>query len=148
MWLVSAGLGTQLTGSIRKGEPMARIRSVKPELRRSLTVGEWPREVRYAWVLLWGYLDDHGRGVDDMRLLKADLFPLDRDVTEKKLDAWLELMTSGEAPPLCRYDVDGHRYMHAVNWGDHQKVYHPKFSRIPYCPNHEPFGNGSGGNHE
>ena len=41
---------------------MARIRSIKPELRTSLTAAEWPREVRYFWVLLWGYLDDHGYG--------------------------------------------------------------------------------------
>ena len=50
---------------------MARIRSVKPELRTSLTVAQWPREVRYFWVLLWGYLDDHGYGVDEPRLIKA-----------------------------------------------------------------------------
>ena len=43
---------------------MARIRSIKPELRTSLTVATWPREARYFWVLLWGYLDDHGYGLD------------------------------------------------------------------------------------
>jgi predicted GIY-YIG superfamily endonuclease len=30
---------------------MARIRSVKPELRVSEVVASWPREVRYFWVL-------------------------------------------------------------------------------------------------
>ena len=39
---------------------MARIRSVKPEIRRSLTVAEWPREVRLTWIYLWMYLDDDG----------------------------------------------------------------------------------------
>lgn len=123
---------------------MARIRSVKPELRTSLTAAEWPREVRYAWVLLWGYLDDHGRGVDDTRLIRSDLFPLDRDVTEKKLDSWLDLMSSGDSPPLCRFEYKGRRYLHAVKWTSHQKVYHPKDSRIPYCPMHEPFMNENG----
>jgi hypothetical protein len=117
---------------------MARIRSVKPELRTSLTVATWPREVRYAWVLLWGYLDDHGRGKDDMRLLLADLFPLDKDVTSKKLDRWLELMCQpgpgDPVPALCRYVVAGQTYLHATKWGDHQKVSHPKSSRIPSCP--------------
>jgi hypothetical protein len=118
---------------------MARIRSVKPELRRDLTVAEWPRECRYAWVLLWGYLDDHGRGLDDLRLLVADLFPLDRDVTERKLDRWLDIMcqSSDGCPPLCRYEVNGRRYLHAPKWGRSQRVSHPQESRIPPCPAHE-----------
>jgi hypothetical protein len=118
---------------------MARIRSVKPELRRDLTVAEWSRECRYAWVLLWGYLDDHGRGLDDLRLLVADLFPLDRDVTERKLDGWLNRMCeSGDGcPPLCRYEVGGRRYLHAPKWNRSQRVSHPQESRIPPCPEHE-----------
>jgi hypothetical protein len=126
---------------------MARIRSVKPELRRDLTVAEWPREVRYAWVLLWGYLDDHGRGLDDLRLLVADLFPLDRDVTERKLDGWLKKMTADSlhgAAPLCRYEVAGRRYLHAPKWTRSQKVSHPQDSKIPSCPMHEGSPNGSG----
>jgi hypothetical protein len=120
---------------------MARIRSVKPELRTNLTVAGWPREVRYAWVLLWGYLDDDGRGLDDGRLLVADLFPLDRDVTEKKLDAWLDLMAQetriDDAPPLCRYDVHGIAYLHATGWARHQRINRPRPSRFPPCPKHD-----------
>lgn len=119
---------------------MARIRSVKPELRRDLTAAEWPREVRYAWVLLWGYLDDHGRGLDDMRLIVADLFPLDRDVTEKKLDGWLNLMAARTIhgdPPLCRYEVAGRSYIHAPKWVRSQRVSHPQDSKCPACPVHD-----------
>lgn len=121
---------------------MARIRSIKPEIRKSHTVAAWRREVRYAWILLWGYLDDKGRGEDDLMLLKADLFPLDRDVTEKKLDDWLDQMSQkpehdpNEPPPLCRYEVRGRRFLHATKWG-HQKISHPTNSRIPPCPTHE-----------
>ena len=81
---------------------MARIRSVKPELRTSLTAAEWPREVRYFWVLLWGYLDDHGRGVDEPRLIKADCFPLDDDLTAADIEKWLEMFAEprdDEPPP-------------------------------------------------
>lgn len=126
---------------------MARIRSIKPEMRISRTCAEWPRDVRYAWVLLWGYLDDYGRGVDDIRTLKADLFPLDDDVTNRKLDGWLTLMTQrtrwtqdDRDPPLCRYRVGGIEYLHAVYWTEHQRVSHPGASRIPACPHHDDKG--------
>jgi len=127
---------------------VARIRSAKPELRRDLTVAEWPREVRYAWVLLWGYLDDHGRGHDDMRLVCADLFPLDRDVTDRKMDRWLTLMSTTSVAPgkpvLCRYTVDGRSYLHAPKWDRSQRVSHPQPSLIPACPTHEPLPKTSG----
>lgn len=132
---------------------MARIRSIKPEVRRSLTVAEWPREVRLAWLYLWGYLDDHGRGIDDLRLVVAECFPLDRDVTEKKMGNWLNLMATtktdeDDVPPLCRYEVKGRLYMHAIKWTTHQRVSHPQDSRIPACPVHDADRNYTGGNPE
>lgn len=115
---------------------MARIRSIKPELRTSITVSLWPREVRYFFILLWGYLDDYGRGVDDELLIASDCFPRDRDVTPETVDGWLE--TIAEAGPLCRYEVDGRNYLHAPNWREHQKPSHPTNSKIPPCPDDEP----------
>ncbi len=119
---------------------MGRIRSIKPEMRTDLTVASWPIPCRYSWVLLLGYLDDSGRGRDDIRLLNADLFPLDAGVTRKKLDGWLALMATttvnGKEPPLCRYEVDGQRYLHAVKWANHQRINRPQKSRIPPCPVH------------
>lgn len=115
---------------------MARIRSIKPELRTSITVSMWPREVRYFFVLLWGYLDDYGRGVDDELLVAADCFPRDRDITPDRIDAWLEMIA--DSGPVCRYEVDGRRYLHAVNWSEHQKPSHPGKSKIPPCPDDEP----------
>ena len=112
---------------------MARIRSVKPELRTSLKVAEWPREVRYFWVLLWGYLDDHGYGVDNALLIKADCLPLDADVDDGTVDKWLTLM----AGPVCRYAVAGRRFVHAPSWPEHQRPQHPKGTKIPPCPHHD-----------
>lgn len=116
---------------------MARIRSIKPEFRRSRTVTAWPRDIRLAFALLWGYLDDEGRGEDDLALLKADMFPRDRDVTERKLDGWLWVMCEKEDPPVCRYRVDGSDYLHSTHWTEHQRISHPKPSVVPPCPVHE-----------
>lgn len=125
---------------------MARIRQLKPEARKSYTLASWPREVRLAWLYLTGYLDDAGRGLDDVRLVVAECFPLDRDVTDRKMESWLALMADKprlhphDDPALCRYEVQGMRYLHAPKFRKHQKVNRPQPSRIPPCPTHEPEG--------
>jgi hypothetical protein len=119
---------------------MARIRSVKPEIRESAIVASWPFEVRYFWILLWGYLDDWGRGLDIPKRIAGDCFPLD-DIDAGDINEWLDLMTrglvTGVPGPICRYTVVGKRYVHAVSWGEHQKPNRPTPSRIPPCPIHE-----------
>lgn len=121
---------------------MARIRSVKPELRTSEVVASWPREVRYAFVLLWGYLDDKGRGLDVPKTIAGDCFPHDDDVTPAKMNKWLNLMATTKLdpekdPPVCRYEVAGRRYLHTVNVSEHQRPNRPSPSRLPPCPVHE-----------
>lgn len=120
---------------------MARIRSVKPSLRTSEVVRQWPWPVRYFWVLLWGYLDDLGRGLDIPKAIAGDCFPLDDDVTPAKVNRWLGIMSSTKAEdkdaPVCRYEVDGRRYLHAVYWSEHQRPNRPSPSQHPPCPIHE-----------
>lgn len=126
---------------------MARIRSVKPELRTSLTVTHWPREVRYFWVLLWGYLDDHGYGVDEPRLIKPDCFPLDDDLTPDDIDKWLDIIAG--AGSICRFVVNGRRYLHAPKWADHQRPQHPAVPKYPVCTlSHDRLMTSSGESHE
>ena len=114
---------------------MARIRSVSPNLRISETCNAWPREARYAWVLLWGYLDDYGRGLDNVKVIAADCFPLDDDVSPALMGEWLDMFE--EVGAICRYDQDGKRYLHCLNWAEYQKPQHPGKVRIPPCEEHE-----------
>lgn len=120
---------------------MARIRSVKPSLRTSETVAAWPFEVRYAWVLLWGYLDDVGRGLDIPKTIAGDLFPLDDKVTAATVDRWLTVMSTARSDdkdaPLCRYEANGRRYIHSVYWSEHQRPNRPLASQHPPCWEHE-----------
>jgi hypothetical protein len=123
---------------------MARIRSVKPSLRTSRVVAQWKFEVRYFWVLLWGYLDDKGRGLDIPKSIAGDCFPLDDKITAGVIDRWLYLMATTKIdpdrdPPVCRYEVAGTRYLHCVYWDDSQRPNRPSPSRLPPCPVHESF---------
>ena len=103
---------------------MAKTRMLKPDLRTSVKVASWPREVRYFWTLSWGYVDDFGKGLDNLLLIRADCFPLDDDVTLEMLDCWLWRWQQDGV--LARYTAGGKDLLQIVNWSEHQKPQHPK----------------------
>jgi hypothetical protein len=120
-----------------------RIRTVKPELFTHSVVSSWPRDVRWTLPGLYCYLDDHGRGVDDVRLVRAALYPLDEQMTTRRVEQHLALMAVNDTP-LCRYDADdGTNLMHIVEWAVKgspffQLVNRRAKSLLQPCPKHEP----------
>ena len=108
---------------------MAKTRMLKHDLRTSEKVASWPIEIRYFWVLLWGYVDDHGKAKDNPLLVKADTFPLDPDITGDVIDGWLWRIA--EDGVIARYAVDGTDYLQVVNWKEHQKPPHPTADVLP-----------------
>lgn len=111
---------------------MARIRSIKPEIRMSETVNSWPVEVRYFWIMLWGYVDDFGKGRDNAKLIVADTYPLDDSVSHDEVSGWLEVLAAAKV--IQRYTVDGKNYIAVTNWREHQRPSHPARSVIPDPP--------------
>lgn len=121
-----------------------RIRTVKPTLFRHPLVAGWPADVRWTLVGLYCYLDDHGRGVDDPRLIVADVYPLDDRVNAKKVDQHLNMMALGPQAPVCRYEAEfgGARLLHVPEWklkgsDFYQQINRPTESRLDPCPKHE-----------
>lgn len=117
------------------------MRSIKPEMFRSLTVSGWPVPVRWTFAGLLTYLDDEGRGADDARLIKAEIYPLDDDMTARKVEQHLSTVVA--SGPLCRYEIGGRRYLHITSWSEHQRINRATKSKHPHCPLHEPSLNGS-----
>lgn len=117
---------------------MARIRSIKPDAFRSDTLSQVPRGVRWTFAGLWTYLDDDGYGRDNVRLIKAALYPLDEDITVDTIaDDLNQLEAIGS---ICRYEVDGKAYLHVPKspdrgW-DHQKINRPTPTKFPSCREH------------
>lgn len=108
---------------------MAKTRMLKPDLRTSEKVASWPVPMRYFWALLWGYVDDHGKGRDNPLLIKADTFPLDEDITGEVVDRWLWGLA--EAGVVVRFTYDGTDYVQVTNWDEHQKPQHPTKDILP-----------------
>jgi hypothetical protein len=86
---------------------------------------------RLTFIGLWTACDDEGRYRYEPELLKADLWPFEGEVTAEDVeaDAW-EL---AKRSLVCVYDVEGKRYLHIVNWREHQKINRPTPSRLPEC---------------
>jgi hypothetical protein len=120
---------------------MPRIRTIKPSIFSSLTVCEWPIPVRWTFAGLFTYLDDKGRGLDETRLIKSELYPLDDAMTVRKIDQHLQLIA--DAGPLCHYKVAGQRLIHITSWREHQRINRPTPSKFPPCPKHETTGDDS-----
>lgn len=112
---------------------MARIRTIKPDFFRSEDVAQLSYRARLTWVGLWTYVDDSGRGKDNARIIKGDLWPLEDDVTHKDVEKDLqELAAAGR---IQRYEVDGEKYLLVLKWSDHQRIAKPTASKLP-APNH------------
>lgn len=110
---------------------MPRIRTIKPDFFTSDTVSELPLRARLTWIGLWTHCDDYGRCRDNVKLIKAAIWPLD-NVSLRDIDEDLDILTARGR--LIRYTVDGKNYLAVPTWTEHQRVSHPAKSRIPAPP--------------
>jgi hypothetical protein len=108
---------------------MARIRSIKPGFCTSEAIADLTIPCRLHFAMLWTYADDSGRGLDNPRLIKAALWPLDDDVDVSQIEEWQQELA--EHGRLIRWEVDGKRYFEVVNFAEHQKPQKPQGSAIP-----------------
>lgn len=107
---------------------MPRIRSIKPEFFTSLTIADLTPEQRLTFIGLWTHVDDEGRSVDDARLIKAAVWPLD-DRTAVDVEGDLEALT--ESSLILRYTLNRKRYLAVRGWAEHQKINRPTPSKLP-----------------
>lgn len=106
---------------------MARIRSIKPEFFTSLSNAELTLAARLTFIGLWTYADDEGRGVDDVRLIKAAVWPLDRSTKAVEAD----LCELEKADKIVRYRAADTPLLAVTHWRRHQSINRPKASRWP-----------------
>lgn len=108
---------------------MARIRSVHPNICLSESMAALPAEIERTYVRLWTHCDDYGRCVDNVKLIKAAIFPLVDDVTCDALDGHLDRLVAGDH--LIGYEIDGRRYLQVREWKVYQHPQRPRDSVIP-----------------
>jgi hypothetical protein len=93
-----------------------RIRSIKPPFWSDLVICGLPRDARSTLLGLLNYADDDGRGVEEMRLLKAFIWPLDDDIDLAAIGRFLDAMEAAEL--VARYEQDGVKFFAIIGWND------------------------------
>lgn len=108
---------------------MPRIRSIKPDFFTSDTVSALPLRARLTWIGLWTHCDDYGRCRNNVKLVKAAVWPLD-DVSLRDIED--DLTALAKAGVIYGYTgPDGKEYLQVTGWNEHQKVDRPSKSPIP-----------------
>lgn len=108
---------------------MAEDRMIRASMRSSEKVNSWPIQLRFFWTQLWGYCDVNGRGRRDPRLIVADTFPIDEEVSAETVERWMVALET--AGVIESYEVDGKRYFECLNWDEHQDIKYRKKTDIP-----------------
>jgi len=111
---------------------MPRIRSIKPEFFTSTVVAELSRDARLTWIATWVHADDEGRADDDARLVRAQAYPFDDDITVADIESHLEQLAA--LGLIIRYEVAGRRYFEITNFSEHQHPNRPTGSKRPRRP--------------
>jgi hypothetical protein len=106
-----------------------RIRTIKPELWQDQDLQLLPVHARLLFIGLLSNADDEGRLEGHSGLIRARIFPCDADVTNRRIEGWLEALEEGRFVAL--YAVSGRPYIEITNWLKHQKINRPTASSIP-----------------
>lgn len=106
---------------------MPRIRTIKPEFFTSLSNADLSIPARLTFIGLWTHCDDEGRCVDDPRLIKAAVWPLERSV--KAIESDLQELEKDNK--IHRYIVADRRYLLITEWQTHQRINRPTPSKFP-----------------
>jgi len=109
---------------------MARIRTIKPEIRTSPQFVDCSTTARLLFILLWTMCDDGGRYVASLKRLKMDVFPAD-DFTTDDVDRLIRELKSAKdengIPLIDEYAVNGISYWEVTGWSKHQRIEKPNY---------------------
>ncbi|WP_026328412.1 hypothetical protein [Streptomyces sulphureus] len=113
---------------------MARIRTLKPEAFASESLAEVSISAERTFFGLLTQCDDHGRFRDQPAVIAGLLWSLRPGHGPVGVEDDLTQLAS--AGLVCRYEVDGKRYLHVITFRKHQKINRPSGIRHPDCPTH------------
>lgn len=129
---------------------MARARFIRPEFFSDVRLSEMPFGARILFAAIWCHSDLRGVFEHCPKMLRAQAFPHDEEVTSKKVQEWLDLLQSHGR--ISRFESGGKTWGCVTNWTKHQHISKKEketgTTRPEPPPIREPSQNGSGTNPE
>ena len=126
---------------------MARIRTIKPEFWDSPSTAEAGPWARLAFIALWNWADDYGRGTANLKELEGFIFPNDDTFTDRSGNTvqFREVVAEvSEAFGVVFYNHDGRQFYAIPSWDAHQRnERRAKESRYPAPPENLPVTSGN-----
>lgn len=111
---------------------MARRRMLHASFFKSKTMAQLPYRARITFMGLWVYADDDGRALDDLRLIKAEVWPQDDDVTVTEIAQ--DLTAINTLGGIVRYEKRGLKCFAIPTWRKYQTISHKTPSKLPAPP--------------
>jgi hypothetical protein len=108
---------------------MARNRLIKKEFFRDEKVGSLPLGARLLFVSMWIQADDSGNALADPRLMRAEAFPFDNEISVANVEEWTVLLE--KLGMVRRYEVSEQRYLNICKFKKHQVINRPSAFRHP-----------------
>jgi hypothetical protein len=100
---------------------MARIRTIKPEIKKDEKLARVSRDARLSFIFAITEADDDGLLPGSPRQLLGSLFPDDLTVTDELLSSWVSELTA-IGVLRRRETMQGAPILQISNWNAHQKI--------------------------
>lgn len=103
---------------------MPRIRTIKPEFWDSPSTGQAGPWARLAYIAMWNWADDFGRGTANLKELEGFIFPHDDQFTDRSGNTVTFRSVVAEVSEcfgVVFYEVDGRHYYAIPSWARHQR---------------------------
>ena len=107
---------------------MARIRTIKPEMRTDEKLTECSLSARLLFIGMLNFADDNGNQAFSAKRIKMQVFPADAIDTQPLIG---ELLTQGV---IIEYTVNEEKFLHIKGFSTHQVINRPSATRIPQPP--------------
>jgi hypothetical protein len=103
---------------------MPRIRTIKPEFWSSPSTAKASPVARLAFIAMWNWADDHGRGTANLKELEGFIFPHD-DIAELSSGNTVHfrdvVAEVAECFDVVFYKAEERPYYAILKWDDHQR---------------------------
>lgn len=101
---------------------------IKPKFWEDKKIGKLKPECRLMYIGMWNFADDKGVMSSDPELIKARIFPFDKDMSITRINKMIQEMLDLQLFKVIEWNGDTYIYIH--NFLKHQKINKPNLDEL------------------